>query len=214
MAITLKPVSASTFAPKPPMTVGTGMKGGASIPKPAPATTAKPLAKVEPQLLSQVQARIAEVRSTQQSAIAQLDGKWLGGDASKAAAAALRGLTVRIDDWAKRGTDALNAGTTPNAKGWPAWIEAGEVILRGMQDIAGFGLDADLDLIQEAVGQIPEQAAKTVKAIAKKTAEVAQATADVAGNVAGSLIRPLLLPLGLLAVGLVAFLVIKNRGGA
>ncbi len=212
MAITLKPVTATTFTTKPPMTVGTGSK---SMVKPVTSTIPKPATgKTDPQLLAQIEARIAEVRATQKSAIAQLEGKFLGGAPAAAAAASIRGLTARIDDWAKRGTDAYRTGTTPNGKGWPAWIDAGEVILSGMQDIAGFGLDANLDLIKETAANVPAEAVKTVNTIAKKTAEVVQATADVAAGAASSLIRPLLLPLGLLAVGLVAFLVIKNRGGA
>lgn len=206
MAITLKPFNVATFAKtavasaKPPMTVGTGMKGGAGS-----------FAKVEPQLVAQVSARIAEVRETQKSAVAQLRGKFLGGEPAAHAAGAIEGLGPRVADWAKRGEAAAKSGGVPGAKGWPGWIDDGEVLLRGMQDLAGFGLDANLDEITASVTAIPADTAKAVTAIAKKSAEVLEATADVTGGVVGKLIRPLLLPLAIAAVGLVAFAVIRSR---
>lgn len=174
----------------------------------------------EPQLLAQVNDRAKAVQTALTRGIAACDSKFLGGQPAASAASALRALKPSIDAWATRGVLAAQTGKLPTATDgktsitWAKWIDAGEVKIQGINEITGLGLDSNLELIKESVAAIPADTKKVVTAIAKTTAKVVQETADVTGGVVGSLIRPLLIPLGIAAAGLVAFAVIKTKGGA
>ncbi len=167
---------------------------------------------VEPQVLAQVGARAEEVRSALRAGITATRGKFLGGMPAAEAAKALESLRGPIDAWAKRGDDAARTGLVPSANGWPGWLKAGETFVAGINDITKLGLDANLDNITTAVAEIPDD----VKRVAKKAAQVIKDATDTVSKAAGSaawdLVKPLLLPLGLIAVGLVAFAVIRSRG--
>ena len=207
MSIILKPPTAASFGTKP-MTVGTGSKSMASV------------SVIEPQLLAQVNDRAGRVRDALKSSIAKCDGKFLGGKPASAAASALRALQPRVDSWATRGELAAKSGRAPMSSDgktpttWAKWIDSGEVFLSGINDITNEGLNTNLELIKTSVAEIPADTQRAVTTIAKTAATVVQETADVASSAASSLIRPLLLPLAIVAVGLVAFAVIKSGGAS
>ena len=173
---------------------------------------------MEPQLLAQVSDRAKRVKDQLKASIAKCEGKFMGGQPAAAAASALRGLQSRIDSWTIRGEMAARSGKLPMASdgktpiAWAKWLDSGEVFLQGINDITHEGVNTNLELIKTSVGEIPADTKKAVTAIAKTTATVVQSTADLAGSAAGSLIRPLLIPLAMVAVGLVAFAVIKTKG--
>lgn len=174
----------------------------------------------EPQLLAQVEDRAKTVLDALKRGIAACDSKFLGGQPAASAAAALRALTPKCENWATRGRLAAQRGVLPMAEdgktpiAWAKWIASGEAKIQGINEITGLGLTANLELIKESAAAIPADTKKVVTAIAKTTAKVVQETADVAGSAASSLIRPLLIPLAILAAGLVAFAVIKSRGAS
>lgn len=86
----------------------------------------------------------------------------------------LRGLQAKLDDWAKRGTDAAaKIGATPSPNGWPGWVTAGTVLMAGFDDIAKIGGHSTLDAIVATAKDAPAEAVKTVKKAVKHVSDTA-----------------------------------------
>lgn len=166
---------------------------------------------MEPQNLATVERSVESLRSLQRSSIAALEGKFLGGEPARKGAEHLRQLSSVIDPWAERGLSAARNNTTPGAKGWSAWVEAGRRLEAGINSITGLGLTANLENISDAAAAAPAEAAKAVTKAARKV--VSEAT-SIVGDGATNLLRPLIMPLVLVAVVVTGVLVVRARSSS
>jgi hypothetical protein len=158
-----------------------------------------------------IQDRIAVVKGAANKAIAQLDAKaggWFGDDWAKSAASSIRSLQPKIETWQQNAFDSL-AGklALPSKNGWPGWIEAGNVFLKGVAELAQEGQSGKLDALKVVVKEAPATSAKAIKTA---TAEASKFVTDTATGV----ITPLLKPIGMIALvagGLLTLLVVGKK---
>jgi hypothetical protein len=164
----------------------------------------------------QVTARIVQVTAAHTGALTTLEGKFWKSSATEAAIGALKSLQPRMSDWASAGRDGARLNKPPyNRANWQGWLDAGQIILDGVTDITEEADSATLAAIAESVSsstnETAQAAARVGQRAAQATQRVVRATAETVGTSAAAATRPLLLPLALVAVAIVALAVIKVK---
>lgn len=163
----------------------------------------------DPTLKAQVEERIRAVRDALDKAIGELDGRWWHTAATEAALGQLRGtLTTAIDAWVQSGESAANGTTPPGAGGWSGWLASGQNYINGIAEQAEWSSHATLDNIKQTAADIDRDAGKVAAQAVATVRRAAVATGKTVGETAGAVIapvaKPLTLPLGFIAAGLVA----------
>jgi hypothetical protein len=104
-----------------------------------------------------VNANIARVKSARGQALSLLNAGFFITDAEKNAMGSINGMP--IDAWAARGTAALASGKPPDGLGWAGWVQAGQVYIDGIFDVAKMGkADTLLNITQEVDAYIAKLA--------------------------------------------------------
>lgn len=143
------------------------------------------------EMKAQVEARITNVNSAYDKAMAALDGGLFGqSDAERNAAHNVRQFRDDVDRWMARGRAAAASGIRPPdyKRGWDGWWSQGLIFISGFQTQAEFD-HATMGAIVETVKEAPATTVKAVKSAAR-------AVEQVGSNVALGILKPVAVVLG------------------
>lgn len=159
-------------------------------------------------LAEQVEDRISDVTRALDEAIYDLEDGLFHPPGTAATVARLKQMRPNIDTWSSRGRAAVPTGKAPGVGGWGGWLDAGNLHIKSIAQQRGEPVAELLQNIDATAMGIKDDANKAAAKAAKAAEATVHRAAAAVGDAAGAITAPLALPLGLLAVGLVAVAVI------
>lgn len=157
-----------------------------------------------------IDARITELETAYGKALASVTTGvlWQSSD-DRHAEAVLRNMrSTMLDPWSQRGHEAafaspqrepLNSDGKPSS--WKGWTAYGRTLLAGFPDIV------KASVTDYSISDVVETSTQAAASAGKKVASAAKSVAGAVGSTAASALWPLVLPL---AIGLVAFVVVRG----
>jgi len=160
-----------------------------------------------PTLAEEVEDRIGDVNDTLNAAIYDLEDGIFHPPGTAATVERLKLMRGPIDAWAARGRKALPS-STPGVTGWPGWISAGDYFLQGIAAQRGMPAAETLANIEATAIGVKDTTVDYADKAGKVAERAVHRTAAAVGDAAGTVAKPLTMPLAFVAVGLVAAAVI------